>query len=155
MSRPGNIVVALVVVALLSVPASGQDPNARARAALALSKARTAAVAAPMPREVSPPIPYAAAKARSVATGTPAVVYVGCEKRHDRVPGSVTTCVPEMEGYESLTVLVCYPQGGILYVSETLRCPVSPERLREAVEKARLKVAPKTNQASGPKLDWS
>lgn len=161
MCSRGNLAVALgvaCVLGLLPTPAHAQEPAARARAALALAKARTdpAPPAAPMPRQLTP-VSYPVAKATSLATGAPAVVYVGCDKKHEKVPGAVTTCVPEMSGYEAYTILVCYPRDGGLYVSDTLKCPASPEKLKAAVEAARVKAdpAPSPEKKAGKSLDWS
>lgn len=133
------------------------QPDARARAALALAKTKQSPppAAAPAPRPVVKVYPdYAAVKAASVAQNVPAVIYVGYDARHPPVPvpGAVVACTPGIMGYDDGTVLVCFPQGGHLYVSETLKCPAADADVRKAVRAAEAKKSGKTVKTA---IDWS
>lgn len=150
----------LCVVTLILVAgyANASDPpaEARAKAALALAKAKANAVStAPAPRRM--PETWTEAKAAALADGRPVVAYVGCPvPKAERVPGAHTVSVSALTGYESHTLVVCYPSGGALYAEATLPCAATVDEVHAAVKKAAAKAPNPEPRRDKPvrALDW-
>lgn len=159
---PSRIPSALVL-SIAAFTASADDgakaaADRKAKVALALASAGKPAIA-PAPR--SAPFPsYSAGYKTALTEGKPLVVYVGCAGKHpvNRVEGAVVAVAPDLTGYESGTIVVCYPAGKSVLVHATLDCSDHGAPVEAAVKEAVKKVAapPAKAERSAPApLEWT
>lgn len=144
-----SVLACTLILSVVGITYAEPPADAKARASLALAKAKGQTIAtAPAPRPAV--LGYEDAKRISLERGVPVVVFVGCDPV--RVSNTLVAVVPEMDGYETGTVIVCYPSAGILWADAKISCPAPAATIEAAVKVAGKKVEAKP---TGKRLDWS
>lgn len=117
-------ILASLLVAVLSVQASGGNASARARAALALASAT--------PEKTTSLPTYGDACKEATAWNKVLVVFVGHKPANDLYNCTIgqTNSLP---GYPAQCVVVAYPKDGTVYWQATLPMGSTPQKIAEHV----------------------